>query len=117
MELTRLRLSKTTDTIIKIGAVVAAISAIAGGYSFYLSNIWIPTVKPTNIDYAKGSATITYKNVFGKTITANIYGDATFIVGGNWGVRLGTTNNGGSSKYDRIELTKGGMVWDYIIDA
>ena len=84
--------SKTTNTIIKIAAVVGAISAIAGGYSFYLNNIWIPKVAIDNVDYEKGIAAITYKNLVGQTNHVTIYGNATFILDGQWGIGFGTTN-------------------------
>ena len=108
------KLSNATNTIIKIAAVVAAISAIAGGYSFYLNNIWIPTVKVNDVDYEKGIANITYKNVIGQTNNVTIYGNATFILDGQWGIRFGTTTTDKGTDYDRLEITKVGMVYNYL---
>lgn len=108
------KLSGATSTIIKIAAIVAAISAIAGGYSFYLNNIWIPNVNVNSIDYEKAIADITYKNVIGQTNHVTVYGNATFILDGLWGIRFGTTNTTGGTIYDRLELTKSEMVYQYL---
>jgi hypothetical protein len=109
------KLSNASNNLIKIAAVVAAISAIAGGYSFYLNNIWIPSVKINSVDYAKGIANISYKNVIGRTQNVIIYGDTTFILQGQWGIAFGTTITEKGSEYDRLEILKNGMVYNYVI--
>jgi hypothetical protein len=108
------KFTNTTNTIIKIAAIVGAISAIAGGYSFYLNNIWIPNVNVNSVDYDKGISDITYKNVIGQTNHVTIYGNATFILDGQWGIRFGTTNTTNGTVYDRLELTKSAMVYQYL---
>ena len=108
------KLSNATNTIIKIAAVVAAISAIAGGYSFYLNNIWIPSVKVNDVDYEKGIANITYKNILGKTNNVTIYGNAIFILEGQWGIGFGTTTTKDGTDYDRLILVKNGMTYNYL---
>ena len=108
------KFSNTTNTIIKIAAVVGAISAIAGGYSFYLNNIWIPKVKINSVDYEKGIADISYKNILGQTNNVTIYGNATFILDGQWGIGFGTTTTKDGTDYDRLLLIKNGMTYNYI---
>lgn len=110
------KFSKATETFIKIGVIIGAISAISGGFLLYQNNIWIPSVTPISVDYDKGIAKISYKNVLGKTKDITIYGNASFILGGNWGIQFGTTDTANGSKYDRLELVKNGMVKDYIIN-
>ena len=51
--------------------------------------------------------------------TIFIYGDATFLIAtfGEWGVRFGTSISYApayNKAYDRIELTKRGMVVEYL---
>jgi hypothetical protein len=101
----KLRLARTTDVVIKIAAIVGAITVIAGGYSFYINNIWKPNVEIIMVDFNIGVAEIKFHN---KSIF--IYGDATFNLGGDWGIRFGV-NNG---KYESVELTKKGMVVEYL---
>ena len=109
------KLSGTTDAIIKIGAIVAGICAIAGGYSFILSNIWIPAVNIKSIDYLNGTATVTYKNIIWQQVTLSIYGNETFILDGSWGIRFGTTiMPEGRTSYDTLELIKNAMVYTVI---
>jgi hypothetical protein len=103
-------ISKTTDTIIKLAAVVGAITVIAGGYTFYLNNLWRPIVKVVEVDFAKGIAKVQLEN---GTIV-DIYGDAVFMIGGDWGIKFGGKVTDGKFEYDRLELTKKGMVVEYL---
>jgi hypothetical protein len=105
------KLSNLSNNLIKVAAIIAAISAIAGGYSFYLNQVYIPNVKVNKVDYETGIATITYKNVLGKEIQVTIYGNATFILQGQWGIQFGTTTTKNGTDYDRLNLTKNGMVY------
>jgi hypothetical protein len=102
----KVEFSKQTQTIIKIASVVGAITVIAGGYAFFINNIWQPNVKIVSVDYDNGFATL--KLPFGKLL--QIYGSSEFLIGGDWGVRFGTTLKNGKVSYERIELIKKGMV-------
>jgi small basic protein len=99
-------LGKTNQRIIKIAAVIGAITVIAGGYSFYLNNVWKPKVSVISVDFIKGIA----KVKVGHSKIVDIYGDAIFSIGGEWGIQLGKTNN----LYDSIDLVKKGMVVEYL---
>lgn len=99
-------LGKTNQRILQIAAVVGAITVIAGGYSFFLNNIWKPKVSVVSVDFTKGIAKV---RVGGSKII-DIYGDAVFSIGGDWGIQLGKTNN----VYDSIDLIKKGMVVEYL---
>lgn len=101
----RLKLSEGNKTLLKIAAVVGAITVIAGGYNFYLSNFWKPSVEVLSVDFEKGIASLM---VGDKKI--EIYGDAVFQVGGDWGIKFGQTNG----RYDSLQLTKKGMVVQYL---
>jgi len=106
------KFSKATDIIIKVGAVVAGICAIGAGYSFFLNNIWIPSINIQNVDYDKGTATMTYKNAIWQKVTLGIYGSDTFILDGSWGIKFGTTiKPEGGTSYDSIDLVKNNMVY------
>ena len=102
-------ISRATNTIIQVAAVVGAITVIAGGYSFYLNNIWKPKVEIVSVDFNKGEAEVKVKD---KKI--QVYGDASFLIGADWGVRFGGTYIDGKYQYNRIELTKKNMVVDYL---
>jgi len=104
------KLTRTNDRIIKIAAVVGAITIIAGGYSWYLNNVWKPNVSVTEVDFSNGTAKIDYR---GHTI--ELEGDATYWLNGDWGLRLGSIRDSvGNTRYDRIELLKHGMVVEYL---
>jgi hypothetical protein len=111
----KVKISKVNQHIIEIGAIVLAITSIAGGYSFYINNIWKPVVTVKSVDFGNGIAEIDVKKMFG--ITKNnvtIYGNANFNVGGDWGIRFGSSSKNNSILYDRLELTKKDMVVEYL---
>jgi hypothetical protein len=113
----KLKLSKTSDIIIKVAAVVGALSVIAGGYTFYLNYIWKPTVSVLSVDYTTGVAQIQVSTPFGsKMITLEAGADyqQSFLLGGDWGIKFGATTVNGETSYNRIELTKNGMVYEYL---
>ena len=111
----KVKISKVNQHLIEIGAVVLAITSIAGGYSFYINNIWKPVITVKSVDFGNGVAEIDVKKMFG--ITKNnvtIYGNANFNVGGDWGIRFGSSSKNNSILYDRLELTKKDMVVEYL---
>lgn len=105
----KIKFTKTNDIIIKVAAIIGAITIIAGGYTFYLNNLWKPKVEVVTVDFKQGIAQIKFQ---GKTF--EIFGDANFYLGGDWSVRLGSTSLSGGSQYDRIELQKKNMVVEYL---
>ena len=109
MMIDKVYISKSTDTIVKIAAVVGAFTVIAGGYSFYLNNIWRPKVEVVSVDFLKGEAQVKVKNE-----TFLIYGDSTFMINamGDWGIRFVSSRS--NKEYDRLELTKRNMVVEYL---
>jgi len=104
-----IKLSKTTNALIQIAAVVGAITVLAGGYTFYLNYIWKPKVEVLEVDFNEATA----KLKFGRK-TLELEGDALFLLGGDWGIQFGSTNKSGSTIYDRIELIRKGMVYEYL---
>jgi hypothetical protein len=99
--------SKTNRILISVAAIIGAITVIGGGYSYYVNNFYIPTIKVISIDFAKGVAKVQHRN---KVI--DIYGDAIFniSISNNWGVKFGM--NKGS--YESLQLVKNGMVVQYL---
>jgi small basic protein len=106
----KLKLSKTTTVLIQIGAVLAAISAMAGGYIFYLNYVWKPKLVVDSVDFEQGVAELS----LGNKVKVDLFGDAIFALGGDWGVRFGTNTINGNLVYDRIELLRNGMVYEYL---
>ena len=104
-----IKISKTTNVLIQIAAVVGAITVLAGGYTFYLNYVWKPKVQVLEVDFNEATA----KLKFGRK-TLELEGDALFLLGGDWGVKFGSTTKGGSTMYDRIELIRKGMVYEYL---
>ena len=105
----RAYVSKTSDVIIKIAAIVGAATILASAYAYYLNNIWKPDVEVVSVDFEKGVALVKIRD---KEIY--VYGDATFLINtiGDWGIRFGSSR--GNNYYDRLELTKRGMVVEYL---
>lgn len=104
-----IKISKTTNILIQIAAVVGAITVLAGGYTFYLNYVWKPKIEVLEVDFQNATA----KLKFGKK-TLELEGDALFLLGGDWGIKFGSTNKYGSTVYDRIELVRKGMVYEYL---
>jgi hypothetical protein len=110
----KVRISKVNQQLIEIGAIILAITSIAGGYSFYLNNVWKPVVTVKSVDFGNGVAEIDVKKMFGVKNNVTIYGNANFNVGGDWGIRFGSSAKNNSILYDRLELTKKDMVVEYL---
>jgi hypothetical protein len=117
IENVKVTISKANQRLIEIGAVVLAITSIAGGYQFYVNNIWKPVVKVNSVDFVNGVAEITITKMFGITSKITIYGNANFNVGGDWAIRFGSSSLNNSNIYDRLELTKKDMVVEYLESA
>jgi copper chaperone CopZ len=109
MEFQQIKISKASDTLIKVASIVGAIVVIAGAYSFYINNFYVPNVELVDVDLEKGTANIKYKNTI-----IPLQGDSTFLITGSWGVRFNNINIDGSSHYSKIELLKNGMVYTYL---
>jgi len=105
----KLQISKTSNLLIKFAAVVGAITVLAGGYTFYINYFWKPNILVQEVDFTNGIARLKFGS---KTI--DLEGDATFLLGGDWGVRFGSVYNNGVIEYTRIELVRKDMVYEYI---
>ena len=107
--LLKVHLSKANDNIIKAAGIIAALTIIAGGYTFILNNIWKPKIKITQVDFGQGLLQFTFN---GKTV--EIFGDTNYYLGGDWSVKLGSVSLDSGSKYDTIQLLKRGAVVEYL---
>jgi len=105
----KLKITKGTRTLVRIAAGVGAITVIAGGYTFYLNNIWKPDVKVLLVDFTKGYAEILFE---GKKLI--LEGDAIVLLDGDWGIKFGTVLEEKESIYKSIILTKKGMLVDIL---
>jgi hypothetical protein len=108
----RLKLSRTSDVFLKTAAIIAGITALAGGYAFFLNYVWKPKVEVISADFNTGKATIRVGNLFVKLI--DISGDTIYQLSGDWGVRFGSVLQGSKLVYNRIELVRKGMVVEYL---
>lgn len=88
-----------------LATVVASVTIIAGGYAFYRTSIWKPTLKVNDVDWVKGVATIQE----GKSNMLTLYRNQVLSVGGSFGVRFASDTN--DSLPTRIELYKEGMTY------
>jgi hypothetical protein len=91
-----------------VAIVIGAVITIAGGYNWYRSNLWKPSVTITDVDFTNGVAHIIINGV-----QKTLYGNSVLAAGGLWGVQFGTTGLG-SGQYDTVELTKNSMVYDIL---
>jgi hypothetical protein len=105
----RLKITKGTKTLVRVAAVVGAITVIAGGYTFYLNNIWKPDVKVLLVDFTKGYAEILFE---GKKLI--LEGDVVVLLDGDWGIKFGTVLENNQLIYKSIILTKKGMLVDIL---
>lgn len=114
LQTAKIHFGKGTETLLKAAAVVAGITAIAGGYSFYLNNFWKPKVEVLSVDFPQGIAKVKIGNVGNKVI--DIYGDAAFSVSNNadWAIKFGTSYVDNKPIYDRLELVKKMVVVEYL---
>ena len=104
-----IKISKTTNIFLQIAAVVGAITILGSGYTFYLNYVWKPKVEILEVDFNEATA----KLKFGSK-TLELEGDALFLLGGDWGIKFGSTKKSGTLIYDRIELIRKGMVYEYL---
>lgn len=108
----RLKLSRTSDIFLKTAAIIAGVTALAGGYAFFLNYVWRPKVEVVSADFNTGTATIKIGSLFVKMI--DISGDTIYQISGDWGVRFGSVLQGSKLVYNRIELVRKGMVVQYL---
>ena len=108
----RLKLTRTTDIFLKTAAIIAGVTALAGGYAFFLNYVWKPKVVVASADFVNGKATLKVGTIFIKVI--DITGDTIYQLAGDWGVRFGSVLQGSKLVYNRIELVRKGMVVEYL---
>lgn len=102
--------STTSAVFLKIAAISTAALALVGVYTFYRNNLWHPKVIINSIDYKNGVANLT---INGKEFI--LRGDSTFLIDYDWGIKFGYTYMpDGKRVYDRIEVTKRGMVHEVL---
>jgi hypothetical protein len=101
---------KESKLVLKIVAIATVITALGGGYYFFINNVWKPKVKVLSVDFENGFATV--EMPFGRKV--NIYGDSQFLINGEWGVKFGTINKGGKTSYENLQLLKHGLVDEYL---
>ena len=112
MEMTPLKstFSATSAVLLRIAAISTAALAFVGMYTFYRNNLWHPKVFINSVDYANGVANLT---INGKEVI--LRGDSTFLIDYDWGIKFGYTYlPDGKRIYDRIEVTKRGMVHEVV---
>ncbi len=112
MEMTPIKstLSATSSVLLRIAALSTATFALIGVYTFYRNNLWHPKVVINSVDYANGVANLT---INGKETI--LRGDSTFLIDYDWGIKFGYTFlPDGKRIYDRIEVTKRGMVHEVL---
>jgi len=102
--------SKTSSFFLKLAAISTAALAVVNIYSFYRNNIWHPKIVVESIDYENGVAKLT---INGRPFV--LRGDSLFLIDFDWGIKFGFTYlPSGIRVYDRIEVTKRGMVHEVI---
>jgi len=102
--------SKTSSFFLKLAAISTAALAVVNIYSFYRNNIWHPKIVVESIDYENGIAKLT---INGRPFV--LRGDSLFLIDFDWGIKFGFTYlPSGIRVYDRIEITKRGMVHEVL---
>jgi hypothetical protein len=108
----KIRLGDTGNVLLKVAGIVGAITVIAGGYTFYLNHLWKPKIEVLEVDFEKGKAKVKMGGNWGKIL--DIDGDTLFLLAGDWGIKFGTILQDGKTVYDRLELVRKGMVYEYL---
>ena len=108
----KIKLNRGTDVLIKAAAIGAAVVSLVAAYTFFLSYIYKPKIEVVEVDFAVGKARIKILGIFPQII--EIVGETIYSIAGDWGVRLGSVNIEGTSKYNRIELVRKNMVVEYL---
>jgi hypothetical protein len=108
----KIKLSRGTNVLIKAAAIAAAVVSLGAGYTFFLSYIYIPKVEVLEVDFSIGKARLRILSLFPKII--EIDGETIYQIAADWGVRLGSVNVAGVTKYNRIELVRKNMVVQYL---
>jgi hypothetical protein len=108
----KIKLSRGTDVLIKAAAIAAAIVSLGAGYTFFLSYIYRPKVEVIEVDFTIGKARLRILGAFPKII--EIDGETIYQIAADWGVRLGSVNVDGVTRYNRLELVRKNMVVEYL---
>ena len=109
----KVTLSKGTQILLQTAAIAAAFTAIGAGYVFFLNYVWKPDVEVLEADFNLGVAKVKVGRVRPKILEIN--GDTTYQILGEWGIRFGTIiKESGETVYNRIELIRKGMVYQYL---
>ena len=102
-------LSTTNSVFLKIAAISTATIAIIGIFEFYKNEVWHPKIEIINVDWKNGVADLL---INGKKFI--LKGDSSYLISNNWGIRFGSTKQGLTSIYDRIEVLKRNMVHEVL---
>jgi hypothetical protein len=98
--------NKTSSIFLKIAAFSTTTLAIISLWTFYKNNIWFPKVILKDVDYSKGEANLEVNNK-----PFFLQGNSEYGIGSSYGIKFGSTNtNDGKQVYDRIEISKDGLV-------
>jgi hypothetical protein len=108
----KIKFDKGTSVLIKTAAIGAAIISLGAVYTFFLSYVYKPKIEVLEVDFSVGKALIRVFGLFSQIIEIN--GETTYSIAGDWGVRLGSVNIGGTTKYNRVELVRRNMVVEYL---
>ena len=108
----KLKFNKGTNVLIKVAAIGAAVISIGAAYTFFLSYLYKPKIEVVEVDFENGTAKMKISGFFQDTIEIN--GETTYSIAGDWGIRLGSINIQGVTKYNRIELVRKNMVVEYL---
>jgi hypothetical protein len=108
----KINLSKGTNVLIKAAAIAAAIVSLGAGYTFFLSYVYKPKVEVLDVDFTLGKARLKILGAFPKIV--EIDGETIYGIAADWGVRLGSVNVAGQTRYNRIELVRKNMVVEYL---
>lgn len=99
-------LTKYESIFLKLAGISTAALGIFAAYSFYKNNVWQPTVEIVSVDYKSGRADLI---INGKPFI--LYGDSTYLIGYDWGIRFGTSISAQGRRYfNSIEVLKRNMV-------
>jgi hypothetical protein len=104
------QVTNKNSILLRVASFSVAVIAVVNVWAFYKNNIWKPKIILLDVDYDNGVSNL---KIGGRDFL--LRGSSEFLISYDWGIKFGQTYaKNGDSVYDRIELTKHGLVYEIL---
>lgn len=104
-------IERTAKPLGRWATLITSIGVIGGAAWFWYTNIWIPKVEVSDVDYDKGTANVIFANPFGIKKSRTLYSGSSIGAGGGWGIRFTSDNPYSDDKPNRVELIRNDLTY------